>query len=104
MNRRTRLAFATLASTILGLAPLVARADTVSPKTTAVYVLSVWTDDADDQADALTQALRARVRQTPGWMLLDTTQSFETLSIALKCPSRPDAACLQRIGDQLHAD
>jgi hypothetical protein len=69
-----------------------------------IYVLSILTDDADDQADALTQALRTRVRQTKGWTLTETTQSLETLSIALKCPPRPDTQCLQRIGDQLHAD
>jgi hypothetical protein len=73
-------------------------------KATPVYVLSIWTDDADDQADALTQALRARVRQAPGWSLLQTTQSLETLAIALKCPAKPDFPCLQRIGDQLKAD
>ena len=67
-------------------------------------MLSLWTDDADDQADALTQALRSRVRQAQGWSLLETPQSFETLAIALKCPPKPDAPCLQRIGDQLHAD
>jgi hypothetical protein len=73
-------------------------------KAAPVYVLSIWTDDADDQADALTQALRSRVRQTPGWSLLQATQSFETLAIALKCPPKPDFPCLQRIGDQLKAD
>ncbi|MBV9949628.1 MAG: hypothetical protein JOZ69_22495, partial [Myxococcales bacterium] len=71
---------------------------------TSAYVLSLWTDDVDDQADALTEALRARVRQSAGWSLPETTQSFETLAIALKCPPRPDPACLQRIGEQLHAD
>jgi hypothetical protein len=69
-----------------------------------LYVLSILTDDADDQADALTQALRTRARQTKGWTLAETTQSLETLAIALKCPARPDPPCLQRIGDQLHAD
>ena len=51
-------------------------------KATPIYVLSVWTNDADDQADALTAALRSRVRQLPGWSLAETTQSFETLAIA----------------------
>jgi hypothetical protein len=81
-----------------------ARAEPPNTRATPVYVLSIWTDDADDQADALTQALRSRVRQAPAWSLLETSQSFETLSIALKCPPKPDGACLQRIGDQLHAD
>ena len=70
----------------------------------AVYVLTIRTDDADDQADAMTRALRARVKQTAGWSLLETNQSFETLAIALKCPAKPDPACLLRIGDQLHAN
>ncbi len=69
-----------------------------------VYVLSVWTNDVDDQADALTQALRSRVRQAPGWSLVETNQSFETLAIALRCPPTPNQLCLDRIGDQLHAD
>jgi hypothetical protein len=79
-------------------------ADTPAAAGNGVYVLTIRTDDADDQADALTRALRARVKQTAGWSLLETNQSFETLAIALKCPPRPDPACLLRIGEQLHAN
>jgi hypothetical protein len=78
-------------------------APAIAPPAIPVYVLAVWTDDADDQADALTRALRSRVRQSQGWSLQETNQSFETLAIALKCPPKPDTACLQRIGDQLKA-
>lgn len=81
-----------------------ARAEPPNQKAMPIYVLSVLTEDADDQADALTTALRARVRQAQGLSLLETQQSLETLTIALRCPPRPDAPCLQRIGDQLHAD
>src|SRR5258708_35958648 len=80
------------------------RAEPPNAKATPAYVLSIWTDEADDQADALTQAIRAQVRQAAEWSLLETTQSFETLAIALKCPSRPDPPCLLRIGDHLKAD
>jgi hypothetical protein len=106
MTRATRLALALLAATslALGSAPRPARAEPPNPKATPVYVLLIQTDDADDQAEALTQALRTRVRQAAGWSLLESQQSFETLAIALKCPPRPDAPCLQRIADQLHAD
>jgi hypothetical protein len=69
-----------------------------------IQILALMTDDADDQADALTQALRARVDAMSIWSLQHSTQSFETLSIALRCPKRPDTACLQRIADQLHID
>jgi hypothetical protein len=98
------LAFTALIMTCEASVSRPAHAEPPSSRATPVYVLSLWTDDADDQADALTQALRSRVRQVPAWSLLETTQSFETLSIALKCPPKPDGACLQRIGDQLHAD
>jgi len=69
----------------------------------AVYVLTIETEDADDQADGLTQAIRSRVRETPEWSLAESAQSFETLAIALRCPETPDARCLERIGDQLRA-
>jgi hypothetical protein len=104
MTRATRFAFALFVAVAMALAARSARAEPPNAKATPVYVLSIWTDDADDQADALTQALRSRVRQAQGWSLLETPQSFETLAIALKCPAKPDAACLQRIADQLHAD
>jgi hypothetical protein len=106
MTRATRLAVALLAVTglVLGATPRLARAEPPNPKATPVYVLLIQTDDADDQAEALTQAMRTRVRQAAGWSLLESQQSFETLAIALKCPPRPDAPCLQRIADQLHAD
>ena len=85
------------------LAPGVARAESATAPL-AVYVLSIATEDADDQAEGLSQALRWSVRQAPGWTLLESHQSFETLAIALKCPPQPDPACLLRIGEQLHAD
>ncbi len=70
-----------------------------------VHVVALDSDDAsEDQADALTAALRTRVRNTPGWQTADSNQSLSTLLPALKCPTRPDAACLQRIGDQLKTD
>jgi hypothetical protein len=86
------------------LTPRTALAEPPNSRATPVYILSIWTNDSDDQADALTQQLRSRVRQAPGWSLLDASQSFETLAIALRCPPTPNQACLDRIGEQLHAD
>jgi hypothetical protein len=79
-----------------------ARAQFARPQ--GVHVLDIDSDDADEQADALTGALRARVRLSPGWLLLDATQSLAMLTAALRCPQRPDAACLQRIADLLKSD
>ena len=39
----------------------------------------------------------------PGAIVL-TEGSFETLAIALRCPPTPNQACLDRIGEHLHAD
>jgi hypothetical protein len=74
-------------------------------KPVLIHVIALDSDDAsEDQADALTAALRQRVRSTPTWQVAESNQSLSTLLPALRCPSRPDSACLQRIGDQLKTD
>jgi hypothetical protein len=104
MVRAIALALMALVVSLVFFRSVPALAEPPNGKATPVYVLSVWTNDVDDQADALTQALRSRVRQSPGWSLAETNQSFETLSLALRCPPTPNQSCLDRIGDQLHAD
>jgi len=104
MVRAIALALMALVVSLVLLQSSPAQAEPPNGKATPVYVLSLWTNDVDDQADALTQALRSRVRQAPGWSLAETNQSFETLSLALRCPPTPSPSCLDRIGDQLHAD
>lgn len=59
-------------------------------------------DDAEEQADAFTAALRAKLKATAGWTLSESTVSLAVLTAGLKC--RLDAPCLQRVGDQLKAD
>jgi hypothetical protein len=85
----------------LALSPATAAAQA---KAQAIHVLSIDSDDADEQAEALTAALRAHVRETPGWTLLETTQSLSMLTAAFQCPQRPDNSCLQRIGDKLKSE
>jgi len=79
-----------------------AQAQTTKPQ--SLHILEIDSDDADDQAEALTLALRSRARSAPGWILLDTTQSLSMMTAALRCPQRPDPACLQRIADLLKTD
>jgi len=85
-------------------APLArAQAKPVTPG--ALHVLTLDAEDGtDDQAEALSAALRSRLRNTPGWSVADTTMSLGMLTAALKCSSRPDPGCQQKIGDQLKAD
>jgi hypothetical protein len=102
MFRELRVAVFALFALGMLLATREARSEERAP--TPLVVLSLMTDDADDQAEALTRALRARVEAMSAWTLQESPQSFETLSIALRCPTKPDTACLERIADQIHAD
>src|SRR5580658_1179351 len=103
MRRANVVALALLTASASSL-PRTAHAESPNAKAVPIYVLQILTDDSDDQAESLTQAVRARARQAHGWSLAETPQSLETLAIALKCPPKPDPPCLQRIADQLRAD
>ncbi len=96
----SRLAFFLCLFAIL-IAPTAARAQSKGP----VHVVNLDSDDTtEDHADGLTAALKSRVRSTPGWQMSETTDSLSMLIPALKCPPKPDAGCLGRIGDQLKTD
>lgn len=70
-----------------------------------IVVIDLDSDDAsDDQADALTAALRSRLRRTAAWRLEPERPTMASLGPALSCPRPPDASCLDRIGDQLGID
>jgi hypothetical protein len=81
----------------------VAQADPPGPDALPIHVISVKTDDVDDQAEAMTQAMKAEVRKLKGWSLGEGDYSLEVLSLALKCPSPPDAACEARIAEHIKA-
>src|SRR3954469_24743956 len=74
------------------------------PDTLPINVIAVQTADADDQAEALTKALRTAVRAMPGWSLGEGDYSLEVLTLSLKCTDPPDANCQSRIADQIKAD
>lgn len=67
-------------------------------------VLSLATDDADDQAEALSGALRSRLREKPGVVVDDITTNLATMMAALGCTQRPDPLCLLKIGDHLKVE
>jgi hypothetical protein len=98
------------ASLGLGLATAVLMLSTTSfagekgPDTVPLHVLTIQSNEADEQADALTKALGIAVRAMPGWSLADGDYSFEVLSLNLKCPDPPDTACQSRIADQIKTD
>ncbi|MEO8877268.1 MAG: carboxypeptidase-like regulatory domain-containing protein [Polyangiaceae bacterium] len=68
------------------------------------YVIPFASDDAEENAEAFSGAFRARVRAAGGWSLGEASDTLELYTTALRCPERPDAACLDRIGAQLKTD
>jgi hypothetical protein len=89
---------------ILTLASRSARADQPGAHTVPVAVLAFDSDDAEEQAEAITGALRSRVRAAAGWSLIETTQSLGMMTAAFKCPAHPPAECQQKIADQLKVE
>lgn len=100
----TVLVSAALASLVTTAAERDAHAEEPSAKVHSVAILGIGSDDAEEQAEALTTTLRTKVRATAGWSLGDATQSLSMLTAALKCPQVPDGACEQRISEQIKTD
>jgi hypothetical protein len=82
-----------------------AAADSSTSHTVSVAVLAIDSDDAEEQADALTGALRSRVRASQGWSLIETTQSLGMIAAAFRCPVKPlSADCAGRVSEQLKVE
>ncbi len=81
-----------------------AYADPPGPNALPITVVSIKTEESDQQADALTTSLKAEVRRLQGWSLVEGDHSLEIITLALKCPSPPDAACELRIADEIKSD
>jgi hypothetical protein len=75
-----------------------------SAKGPAVHVVAIRSYDADYQAEALTVALRNRIRELRGWTLGAGDHSLEVLTLGLKCGEVPDASCQAKIGQQIGSD
>jgi hypothetical protein len=102
--RVPRWAFAWTAAAMLSAGSSSTLAAEPGPDTLPINVVAIQTADADDQAEALTKALRVAVRLVPGWSLGEGDYSLEVLTLSLKCPEPPDANCQSRIADQIKSD
>ena len=100
---RTRTLVAALAGAGAALHAPLSHAAPPGPSTPVMHVLEVATDDADAQAKALTLALRLRVRESKEFALADTDHSLQVLTLALRCPDPPDAACHGKIATKIGA-
>lgn len=70
-------------------------------KADPLEILGVVSDDVEEQADALTEALRYQARTLPGLTVGKATQTLDVMTTANKCPQSPDPTCQQDIGKQL---
>lgn len=105
MARRLLALLAALVLLVVLTPPRAARAEGTSATAVPIMVLAFDSEDAEDQADGLTAALKSRVRASHAWTLLETNQSLAMLTAALKCPgSRPTAECQLKIADHLKQD
>ncbi len=66
-----------------------------------VQVLAIGSDDAFEQAQALTIALKRAITRTEGWSLLKGDYSLEVMTAALGCPIPPDSGCQKKIGTKV---
>lgn len=102
--RAMRYGLATAVAAAIGAGAAPAAADEPGPNALPITVVAIQTIDADDQAEALTKAVRNAVRAMPGWSLGEGDYTLEVLTLNLKCPDPPDASCESRMADQIHAD
>ncbi|HEY4107208.1 MAG TPA: PEGA domain-containing protein [Polyangiaceae bacterium] len=69
-----------------------------------VQILALQSDDAVEQAQAMTLALKNAAKQKSSFALTPGDYSLEVLSLALGCPDTPDDACLGKIAAKIKAD
>jgi hypothetical protein len=79
-------------------------AEPPGPGVLPIQVIAIQSDGADDQADALTAAVRSRLRALRGYSLAESDYALEVLTLGLKCGEIPDETCQEKIGDHIHAD
>lgn len=100
MSRRGWL----LPALVPALVATTAQAAPPGPGALPVAVLAVKSDEALDQAEAFTAALREAVVRSAGWSLGEANQSVEFLALKMKCGDSIDAACETRIAEVIKSD
>src|SRR5450432_237613 len=79
-------------------------AASASAEPESVQVLAVQSDDAVDQAQTLTLALKSSAKRQASVKLVSGDYSLEVLSLALGCPDTPDDTCLAKIASKIKSD
>ena len=87
-----------LPAVLLALGLLLTAFSVSAQSKSSVQVLAIGSDDAFEQAQALTIALKRAITRTEGWSLLKGDYSLEVMTAALGCPIPPDSGCQKKIG------
>jgi hypothetical protein len=72
--------------------------------TKKVQIVAIMSDDAYEQAQALTTALKSAVEKDGRWALQSGDYSLEVMVTALNCTTPPDATCLGKVASKIGAD
>lgn len=80
------------------------RAGAQTKERQTVQVLTLYSNTAYEQAEALSVALKRAVDRTKGWSLGKGDFSLEVLTAALGCKETPDAACLKKIAERVKSE
>lgn len=67
----------------------------------SVQVVAIASEDAFEQAQALTIAMKRAVTRAEGWTLSKGDFSLEVMTAAMSCPIPPDAGCQKKIADKV---
>jgi hypothetical protein len=91
-----------LIASVVGVATFTAASAHAEPQ--SVQVLALQSDDAVDQAQTLTLALKNAAKRETSLKLIAGDYSLEVLSLALGCPDTPDDTCLAKIANKIKSD
>jgi hypothetical protein len=86
---------------MLAVALLCATGSAFAQAKSTVQVLAISSEDAFEQAQALTIALKRAVTRTEGWTLSKGDFSLEVMTAAMGCSLPPDATCQKKIADKI---
>ncbi|MCC6903098.1 MAG: PEGA domain-containing protein [Polyangiaceae bacterium] len=90
-----------LPAVLLALGLLLTAISASAQSKSSVQVLAIGSDDAFEQAQALTIALKRAITRADGWALAKGDFSLEVMTAALGCPIPPDAGCQKKISEKV---
>lgn len=91
----------TLSAVLLAFGLLLTAFSVSAQTKSSVQVLAIGSEDAFEQAQALTIALKRAITRADGWSLVKGDYSLEVMTAALGCPIPPDAGCQKKIAEKV---